>query len=620
MLSRFASLLLMIGLIACSGFGEELDIMQKEIKERLIKAGWSTEASQKLIENKLEYFIFLKKNYAQSFEDEIVIMERMGKYPELVEFVQNHPESYKVLAESIQQEIVAKSLKKDRYYPIIENLYLDYAGLGEKEDEMDESNIDKIALAFLNNREVICRLLERGYEGAEQLFIFSKDLPGSREYERWLQDVLNTFLSYSDDHLDACVVLLLSQGPLILQKLNREKDFRDQMMPVLWPRLKSIVVKKPDFFKYYLVELNVWNVLGMPYGTELLQQYGILPIQLFCGKNAYPKDLWETVAQALLKGDLTTLEALEEFGHEPMFLNLFRRKLSPETIASICNELLKSGSDYRDVLNKYSSVSDHVAAEKAGTAPPNIFESNPLTDGIATVAEKIWENRWEDIGFEDIYKAFEDGMVFYTAIKSSAQLVSFTMLGKKSYAKGMLQQGKTAVKNLEGKEKFYPKGSETLQKNRFTVIEENKIRGFGRQHRSKPDYIAIKENRTIIGEIKSPRERPTQANWRIKQPNDTTQMASIREKIKRAENAKEIEKNVGGHVIVIEGQIKDYAAKIERTYHLPEEAAGKQIMGGYTFPASEVDNVEKAFQYAGKKVLERYQGDSGDVTFIYSLN
>ena len=96
------------------------------------------------------------------------------------------------------------------------------------------------------------------------------------------------------------------------------------------------------------------------------------------------------------------------------------------------------------------------------------------------------------------------------------------------------------------------------------------IKGKGRRHANKPDYIAVKDGAIIIGEIKSPSEPPTSGSWRTIQPADSEVFKAVRTEVSAREKAGEISKEVGGHEIIIRGQIPDYIMKINDTYELPD--------------------------------------------------
>ena len=171
-----------------------------------------------------------------------------------------------------------------------------------------------------------------------------------------------------------------------------------------------------------------------------------------------------------------------------------------------------------------------------------------------------------------------------------------------------------------GKKEFYPKGEEALTSGGYRYLDGDKaIKGKGRAHRRKPDYIAEKDNKVVIGETKSPDEPPTSSSWRHRQPNDSQEIANVRADVAAREKAGKLDPEVGGHEIIIRGQIPDYAKNIGKTYDMPVDAAGKKIMGGYTVDASQYKNVEQALKNCGKSSYEKINNGNGSITYIFNL-
>jgi len=172
------------------------------------------------------------------------------------------------------------------------------------------------------------------------------------------------------------------------------------------------------------------------------------------------------------------------------------------------------------------------------------------------------------------------------------------------------------------KNKFYPKVKELFVEAGYEYFDgDQDIKGKTRQHRRKPDYIAVKGDLIVIGEIKAPNEPPTSRSWRQKQPNDSDELARVRQDIYDLEEAGMVDPNVGGHGIIIRGQIPDYISKIGVTYDLPTSAPGLKIKGGYTVPSSQAQNVKAALSNCGKikyQVIGNGNGD-GLVTYIFEL-
>jgi hypothetical protein len=173
---------------------------------------------------------------------------------------------------------------------------------------------------------------------------------------------------------------------------------------------------------------------------------------------------------------------------------------------------------------------------------------------------------------------------------------------------------------MTGKTSFYPKAEEALKTSGFEYFDGDKqIKGKSAAHRSKPDYVALKDNDCVVGEIKSPDEPPTSGSWRQIQPNDSNNFAKVREDVKRREKSGRLNPEVGGHEIIIRGQIPDYASKIGKTYDLPDNASGKKIRGGYTVPSEQAVNVEVALGNCDKKNCQRIDTGNGTVTFIFDF-
>ena len=58
-----------------------------------------------------------------------------------------------------------------------------------------------------------------------------------------------------------------------------------------------------------------------------------------------------------------------------------------------------------------------------------------------------------------------------------------------------------------GKHEFYSKAEDALTAHGYRYFDGDRdLKGKGRQHANKPDYIAAKGSIAIIGEIKSPAE------------------------------------------------------------------------------------------------------------------
>ena len=172
---------------------------------------------------------------------------------------------------------------------------------------------------------------------------------------------------------------------------------------------------------------------------------------------------------------------------------------------------------------------------------------------------------------------------------------------------------------MEGKEEFYKKAEEALKKSGYQYYGEKDIVGTGSGHSSKPDYIAVKDGIVIIGEIKSPKEGPKSAMWRQIQKSDSEEFKTVRLDVARREEEGEVPREVGGHEIIIRGQIPDYISKKGRTYNLPAVVRkDAKVMAGYTFPDYEKRNVEQALKNSNKTIYELIDTGNKAITFVFA--
>ena len=173
---------------------------------------------------------------------------------------------------------------------------------------------------------------------------------------------------------------------------------------------------------------------------------------------------------------------------------------------------------------------------------------------------------------------------------------------------------------MEGKKEFYKKVEEALKSKGYDYYDGDRdIPGKGRQHANKPDFIAVKGSQSFIGEIKSPAEGPKSGSWRQIQNSDTEQFSAVRTDVAKREKAGLVLPKIGGHEIIICGQIADYVRKIGINYDLPAALPKNiEIMMAYSMPEAEERNVEKAFANCKKKVHEKIDTGNGSITYLFS--
>ena len=173
---------------------------------------------------------------------------------------------------------------------------------------------------------------------------------------------------------------------------------------------------------------------------------------------------------------------------------------------------------------------------------------------------------------------------------------------------------------MEGKKEFYKKVEEALKSKGYEYYDGDRdIPGKGKQHANKPDFIAVKDNKVYIGEIKSPAEGPKSGSWRQIQNSDTEEFMAVRMDVTKREKAGLVLPEIGGHEIIIDGQIADYVRKIGINFDLPKSVSqNAEIRMAYSMPESEERNVAKALASCKKKVYEKINTGNGSITYLFS--
>lgn len=155
-----------------------------------------------------------------------------------------------------------------------------------------------------------------------------------------------------------------------------------------------------------------------------------------------------------------------------------------------------------------------------------------------------------------------------------------------------------------GKEEFYPLIKRFLESEGFKYYAEDELKGIGRGNR-KPDFVAIKDSWFLVGEIKSPSEPATSPSWRSEQSYDSENMRSVRRRVRDMEKAGKVSTDIGGHAIIMLGQIPEYIRLIGKRWVPPEPVECKKILGAYAFPATWKEQVEEAVRIFDIPVLQR---------------
>jgi hypothetical protein len=215
-----------------------------------------------------------------------------------------------------------------------------------------------------------------------------------------------------------------------------------------------------------------------------------------------------------------------------------------------------------------------------------LLSADPAGAGVLSKAVKVLRKAGE-------YVAKEADTVVQTSLKSASKAV------------------------VAGKKEFYGLAKDALEKEGYTYYDGGILKGKTRGHARKPDYIAEKDDHIVIGETKAPAEPPTSSSWRRVRKTDSPEFSKVRREVAEREAAGQVSKEVGGHEIIIRGQLADYVKQIGKTYDLPAGAVGKKIRCAYTCPAEQLANVRAAMKNSGISKFECVDNGKGSITFIF---
>ena len=374
----------------------------RRIAQSLAAGDWNPEAAKAVIGINRDWFAIQAEENPAGLDRQITLLKSLGKFRQLDTVLQKHPELAGLLAAAADPISMATTLESTgNDYAITASLYVSHAS---------PNDAAELATALKLNRDLICQLQRRGLIGSEVLFVFERDNPAADEYEKWLQEVMATRLSSSDEELASMLNLALTFGPEIRKKLRENDDFRRRFRSELWPRLENIVKAPqkdasgndlPNSFENYLLDDRIWDLLMLPDGDRLVSTWGPLPIDLLYGYEKlglappYPKDVHDCIIEILLKGDLRTLQALlnPTLRTSPRFHEFLKRHLPSDARTAAVTRLLAAGSNAPSELEKFSRLSDSALVEEVGPPPGGIKTWIPFYYTVYEVPKKLLQGR-----------------------------------------------------------------------------------------------------------------------------------------------------------------------------------------------------------------------------------
>jgi len=183
------------------------------------------------------------------------------------------------------------------------------------------------------------------------------------------------------------------QGEDLRAQMNKDDTFRKSFPTEIWPKLiRTIETGMP--LEYYVGDTNLWKLLAMPRGEELLRRRGLQAVELLFGMKAYAPEHHDKVSDILLNGDRETYGALTAglFRKDERFLRLLNRPLPGAVLAKAVSNLMAEGVNYPKLLADYNRYSDDVLSKDVGPPPEGLKTFIPFYAAYE-VGEKILDGR-----------------------------------------------------------------------------------------------------------------------------------------------------------------------------------------------------------------------------------
>ncbi len=202
----------------------------------------------------------MQQDFLQYFEKQSYLLKDLGKYPRWMPWIEKHPEIAALLVLASDPTRFNKSLINDNCYNLITGLFVQHAS-------RDEAIV--LTQALDTNRQLICRLAQKGLVGSQALFLFPRDNPGAIEYEYWLVEVLNDTLGQSEEQLSSLLNFLFEQGTSLRGRMIDDDSFRDTFRQESWPKLMRVINRGQQPFEFYVNDSHLWELLALPQGEAL---------------------------------------------------------------------------------------------------------------------------------------------------------------------------------------------------------------------------------------------------------------------------------------------------------------------------------------------------------------
>ena len=387
--------------------------------EALTSAGWSRQAAQAVVDlNQDTLFV----NFAV---DEILgrqalnVLKSLGhrEYAVLMPLLARHPETAGLLAQAPDPLALGRLLRHPSCYDAIADLFMIVS--------VSPDGVERLRVALDRYNDTFCTIARDGLQEKLSIGIQLYELADTNSdpvFDRWIREALSNLKRMDDRIRSDYLAYVFSATPSIRERLSTDAEFARRFRLELWPAFKRIAGGKvcaeliasdgqtASCYTLYDRLPEVWDVLMLPSGDQLLETWGLVAVSLLFGPDS---DLYahqrELLAGTLLDGDQNTAIGLTRLAPEFLFRELLAQPLTSWDRARLVNRIMQDaenrcGNDWPpcnalDERLRYYTRLDVEALRKELGPPPSERPETwiPLVGSLYAIG-KLMDGRELDSG------------------------------------------------------------------------------------------------------------------------------------------------------------------------------------------------------------------------------
>ncbi|MEY6431176.1 hypothetical protein ABC977_02005 [Thioalkalicoccus limnaeus] len=383
----------------------------------LIAGGWSRSAAEAVIALNSDHLAIVFEIDERLGNDALARLNSLRNYASLMPLLARRPELAGLLARAPDPLALGRLFDRTTCYDAVADFFLPYA--------VERSSIERALITLERYHDPFCALdaHERVILGP-RLYELS-DRTAEPAFDRWLAEALIDRRGLADDRQrDEFFAYLFGASPTIRDRLHRDAAFAARFRVELWPNFFRIVSRSEHCadavpsddapatcFPIYEHIPEVWDLLMLPSGEDVLRAWGLVGIGLLVGPGS------ETYAQhrhlmaaIMTNADLETASAMIRLAPEYLFRELIARSgLSDWDRARLVNRIAsdaqaRCGDDYPpcfaldERLRYYERLDTPVLLKELGPPPSERPETWLPLVGSFYALNKFLDGRELDAG------------------------------------------------------------------------------------------------------------------------------------------------------------------------------------------------------------------------------